>query len=140
VLVRGVIRIVRATQRAFAAADWAALRTLYHDDALLQTIAGGNVFRGPDETIAAMRAASAATAYHATWERVEALDDAAAVIVGRVRYAVDDRTVADDPRVWLYTVRGDRVFRIGTYGSASAARAAYRDLGASLGVGRDDAG
>jgi hypothetical protein len=128
-------RLVRELMVAFETSDWERLRLLYHDRARLVTVAGGSVPLGPDETIAAFRAALRDVPYQATFSRVEQVDDHAALLYGQVRFRPPaGRGFTQARRVWTITLREGLLWRQHVYENEREAIAAYRRLGLDLGT------
>jgi hypothetical protein len=129
---------VAATQAlidAFATHAWARLRTMYRDDALLVSVAGGSEALGPDETISAIASAAHDVVYSIGFGMPERIDEHAAVVRGTVRGRLPDgRGSTLRQRVWIVTYLDGRLYRMRVYQNREEAQRDYRDHGVGLGL------
>jgi len=132
--------IHRQLTRALQQRDWSTVASLYHPDALLVTVAGGDSALNVEETMAAFRAASDELFYSTVVSRYETLDEAAVAVAGRMRRPRPDGGLTDNECVWLVTLEGGLIYRCGIYPSLGEARAAYEALGRGLGIARSEPG
>ena len=131
----GPVEVVRAAQRAFEAADWAALRALYRDDARAVVAPAEGQVLGPDEVVAAIRAAAQDVIYERPVHEVEEIEPGVVLLVGRVRLRDSDRRGwSDEPRAWVYVVESGAIVRTAVFPGPAAALAAVREHGRSLGL------
>lgn len=139
VIVRGVSALDVVTQlgRVFNARvrDWAAMRALYHQDALILTVTGGPAPLPADKVIGELERASQDVWYSVKASRPVGLDEHAALVIGRMRRSLPRGGFEDASHVWLLTVREGLIFRQGVFQSEDEAVDAYRDLGVTLGIG-----
>ena len=77
------LELIAAVDEAFSCGDWPALRRLYHDDALLCTVAAHERLVGPDELMEVF-AGLAGTVYSIGSTQTIAIDDNAVVVSGAV--------------------------------------------------------
>ncbi len=126
--------LLELVSEAYTSHDWEGLRTLYHDEALLCTVADHESVVGPDEVIEVFKRA-AGTAYSVgPPAAVVALDDHAVKVTARVRYPLKGGGIGDSERTWLLTFKDGLVFRSRSYHSRAEARAAYAEHGIERGI------
>ena len=130
------LELIAAVDEAFSCGDWPGLRRLYHDDALLCTVAAHERIVGPDELMEVF-AGLAGTVYSIGSTQTVAIDDAAVVVSGQLRYPLEHGGIADSPKVWLLTFEDDLVYRSRAYRSVTEAREAYERHGIGLGLDED---
>jgi hypothetical protein len=125
--------LLDALEREFTARQWSNVRSLYHDEALLRTIAAQRQVLGPDELMEVF-AHLKDTAYLVGKEqRIIPIDDHAAMVIASLRHETH-MGVAHDQVCWVLTFKDDLVFRSADYTSEAAARSAYTDHGIDLGI------
>jgi hypothetical protein len=119
------VSIIERGMRLYAAGDLAGLRALVHPEAEIQmALLHNDVARGPDGLEQALRAA---TYIHSPrMDRIEPLDEHAAILVGRVRYPLEGGGFGDRAAAWLSVLRDGLIWRVHIYADVSAARRAYR--------------
>ena len=118
---------------AFNARQWDAVRALYHDDALLCTVAAQHEILGPDELMKVFARLDDTNYAIGQQQRVVPIDDNAIMVLASLRYE-NTRGVAHDQKCWLLTFKDDLVFRSRDYTGEEAARAAYAENGLELGI------
>jgi hypothetical protein len=122
-----------ALEREFNARQWGAVRSLYHDEALLCTVAAHPKVLGPDELMDVFGRLDQ-TAYEIGREhRVIPIDDHAIIVSAPLRYE-NEVGVAHDQKTWLLTFKDDLVYRSCDDSSEEAARAAYAAHGIDIGI------
>jgi hypothetical protein len=137
----GIVRTVDAREviaemsRVFVARDWAAMRTLYHPDALVYTVTGGPDPLAADEVIAELERASEDFVYSVSAASTEPLDEHAAIVTGRMRRRLPRGGLEDAAHVWLLTVNDGLIYRQVVYRDRDEAVSAYARLGLALGLG-----
>lgn len=128
--------LVQAVAEAFDGADWEALRSLYHDDALLCTMAAHERIVGPDELIEIFSSLDSTT-YQIGDTQTEAIDDYAVIVSGPLRYPQESGDTAYAAKSWVLTFKDELVFRSNSYPSPERARTAYLQYGIGLGITED---
>jgi hypothetical protein len=130
---RTAVEVVQELSRLLAQNRYEAIRSVYHPEARLITMAAGPEPLGPDEAYAALRVALRKASYRPP-ETVEAvaIDQFAAFGAANIRYPVEHgHAVAR--RVWLFTVKDGLLFRsVPTHSEAEACDRYQRD-GRTLG-------
>jgi hypothetical protein len=117
---------------AFNRQAWTTIRTLYHDDARIISVAGGPQPLGPDETIAAMRRASSGIVFSIAFGTPEAIDDHAVIVSGTLeRRTPTGNTITR--RVWLLVFRDGLLYRMRACHNRAEARGEYDSHGSNLG-------
>lgn len=127
------LELIADVDSAFKASAWSALRRLYHDDALLCTVAAHERVVGPDELMEIFEALEG-TAYSIGETRTVAVDDATVLVSAQIRYPLEQGGLADSHRTWLLTFRDGLVWRTRFYRTEADARSAYAQLGVDLGI------
>jgi len=127
------VALLEEVSDAYTRKDWARLRTLYHDDARLCTMAAREAVVGPDEVIETFKNL-AGTVYSIGKTAVFGMDDDAVKVVGRLRYPLENGGMGDSEITWLLTFKDDLLYRSRPYKSRAAARAAYAEHGITLGL------
>lgn len=130
---------MEAVSDAFNRSDWTTLRTLYHEQARLCTVAAHERVVGPDELIAVFERLDQTT-YLIGETTTEAIDDDAAIVSANVRFPLEAGGVGYAPKTWLLTFKGGLVYRTSAYSSSERAKAAYRQHGIDLGIAAEDDG
>ena len=131
---RSAMEVVTELCRLWARSRYDEIRSTYHPDARLITVAGGSDPLGPHETHAALMAALRKASYRPP-ETVEAvaIDEIAALGAANIRYPVEHgHAVAR--RVWLFTVKDGLLFRSMPMHSEAEARDRYHRHGTTLGL------
>jgi hypothetical protein len=119
--------------RAYSAGDWKALRSLYHDEARLSTMAAHERIVGPDELMEVFRTLGS-TPYAIGDTTVEPVDENAVIVSGELRYPLRNGGVAYGHRAWILVFRDGLLYRTRACSNEALARTAYRELGAELGL------
>ena len=132
VAVAQALRLLGAISHAFKTRDWTALRGLYHDDALILSVAAGERILTPDE-LSNVLAAIEVSAYSTADAETEAFDENAVVVSGLVRQRDEIETIFI-PSAWVLTFKDGLVWRSRAYDSVEAARTAYAEEGVDLGM------
>ena len=127
------LMLLDAVSVAYTARDWAMLRTLYHDEARLSTVAAHGRVVGPDELMIIFEELTR-TPYSLGPASVVAIDDHAAIVTAPLRYPLEQGGIAHDEKTWLLTFKDELVYRSMAYDSQASARAAYAEHGISLGL------
>ena len=118
-------RVVALGMQLYAAGDFDRLRRHVHPDAEVQmAFLHGDVARGPDGLAQALRSA-AGSLHRPRMDGIEAIDEHAAVMVGRVRYPIDGGGFGDRPAAWLNVVRDGLIWRVRVFNDVVEARQAY---------------
>src|SRR5262249_55509948 len=108
--------LVEAVAEAFDNGDWDALRALYHDDALLCTMAAHERIVGPDELMEIFSSLDS-TMYQVGDTQTDAIDDHAVIVSGPLRYPQETGDTAYAAKSWLLTFKDGLVFRTNSYAS-----------------------
>jgi hypothetical protein len=124
--------LLDAISDAFTTGDWERLRSLYHDEARILSVAAGARILGPDELIEVL-AGLEHTSYSTDDTQTEAFDDNAVVVYGMVRDRADVGTMYTES-AWVLTFHDRLVWRSRAFPSVDDARAAYGELGLDLGL------
>jgi hypothetical protein len=132
VAVARALRLLDAISDAFTTRDWERLRSLYHDQARISSVAGGDRILSPDELIEVLAGIEGGS-YSTDDAETEALDENAVVVSGLVRQR-DDVGAMFTPSAWVLTFHGGLVWRSRAYASIDEARAAYGEHGRDLGI------
>jgi ketosteroid isomerase-like protein len=127
------LALIEAVAEAFDGGDWEALRALYHDDALLRTMAAHERIVGPDELIEVF-ASLDSTTYQIGDTDTEAIDDDAVIVSGPLRYPQESGDTAYAAKSWILTFKDELVYRSNSYASPERARRAYLQYGIDLGI------
>jgi len=122
-----------ALASAFNARQWDEVRSLYHDDALLCTVAAQHQVLGPDELMEVFAGLDKTAYLLGAEQQVVPIDDHAVIVTAPLRYE-HSHGVAHDQKCWLLTFKDDLVFRSCDYATESAARAAYAEHGVEIGI------
>ena len=130
------LELIEAVDTAFKARDWPTLRRLYHEEALLCTVAAHERIVGPDELMEIFGALDD-TPYSIGETRTEAIDDATVLVSAQLRYPLAAGGIADAHRAWLLTFREGLVWRTRFFRNDTEAQAAYAELGIDLGMHRE---
>ena len=128
------LELTRAVSDAYVEADWARLRSLYHDDALLCTIAAHQEILPPDQLIGIFRELSEHSVYEVHQQGVEAIDDSAVLVSGQIRYPLPNGGFGHGERTWVLTYKDGLLYRSCAYRNEAQARAAYAGGGIELGI------
>ena len=115
------LSLTDAVIRAYEDHSWERLRRLYHDQALLVTVAGGDAPLGPDETIATMRQASMDFVRSVVFDEPSAIDAHAAVVSGTVGSRLKRGGFSLGRRGWAVTFKDKKVYRLHVAESVAAA-------------------
>jgi hypothetical protein len=116
--------------------EWAGVRSCFHPEGLIESVASGQVL-GRDDTVAAMQSAVDDGVYSMSEWTIEQLDDADTVLAwGGVRYRTpDDPTRTSDGTIfWLTTGRASLVWRVRVFKSRDAALEHLEAHGHTLGL------
>lgn len=122
-----------ALAAAFNARRWDHVRALYHDDALLRTVAAQHRVLDPDELMEVFARLDKTAYLIGPEQAVIPIDDDAVMVMASLRYE-RGRGVAHDQKCWLLTFKDDLVYRSSDYTNENAARAAYAEHGIDLGI------
>jgi ketosteroid isomerase-like protein len=131
------LALIEAVAEAFDGGDWEALRALYHDDALLCTMAAHERIVGPDELIEIFKALDTTT-YQIGDTDTEAIDDHAVIVSGPLRYPQESGDTAYAAKSWVLTFKDELVYRSNSYPSPERARTAYVQHGIDLGMSQGE--
>jgi SnoaL-like domain len=131
IVVARVLRLLDAISEAFKTRDWARMRSLYHDQARIWSVAGGDRVLSPDELVEMLSGAEG-WSYSTDDARTEALGENAVVVLGIARQRFEAEAVFISS-VWLLTFHDGLVWRSRAYRSLDEARAAYAEHGIDLG-------
>jgi uncharacterized protein DUF4440 len=128
------IRLLEAISDAFRTKDWRRLRSLYHDQARIVSVAAGERVLSADELIEVLSEMKDASASYSTDEaKTRAFDDNAVVVSGVLRQRDEVETLFIHT-AWLLTFDDGLVWRSMAFRSIDDARAAYDELGLDLGL------
>ena len=122
-----------ALAAAFNAGQWPQVRELYHDEALLCTVAANHQVLGPDELMEVFARLDETAYLIGKDQRVVPIDDHAIMVIASLRHE-NSMGVAHDQVCWLLTFKDDLVFRSRDYPSEQTARSAYAEHGLELGI------
>ena len=127
------LALLDALEREFTARRWSNVRSLYHDEALLRTVAAQHQVLGPDELMEVFAHLDDTVYLIGKEQRVIPIDDHAAMVIASLRHETR-MGVAHDQVCWVLTFKDDLVFRSSDYTSEAAARSAYTEHGIDLGI------
>jgi hypothetical protein len=127
------LALLEALEREFTARRWSDVRSLYHDEALLRTVAAGHRVLDPDELMEVFAHLDDTVYLIGSERRVIPIDDNAAMVIASLRHE-SSMGVAHDQVCWLLTFKDELVFRSSDYVSEAAARSAYGENGIGLGI------
>ena len=133
IAVSHALRLLEALSDAFTTGDWERLRSLYHDDARIVSVAAGEKILGPDELIEVLSALDENRSYSTDDTKTEAFDHNAVVVYGILRERDEVGTMFTES-AWVLTFSDGLVWRSKAYPSLREARAAYEELGLDLGL------
>ena len=132
IAVSQALRLLEAISDAFSTGDWERLRSLYHDDARIVSVAAGERILGPDELIEVL-SGQENSSYSTDDTKTEAFDENAVVVYGTVRER-DEVGTLFLTSAWVLTFSDGLVWRSKAYRSIDEARAAYKNQGLDLGL------
>jgi hypothetical protein len=136
---RPFVETVERIDRLRLVGPWPALRALFHDEALLESIASGGVF-GPDETVDAMRLAASDGVYAMGPWRIERLEADVLLLHSTMRHRAKLPTgksaMTDANYVWLMVGRDGLLWRMKIFHNRDAAIEHLERHGSSLGIER----
>jgi hypothetical protein len=132
VAVTQALVVLEAISDAFSSRDWERLRSLYHDQARISSVAAGDRILSADELIEVLAGIEEGS-YSTDDAATEALDQYAVVVSGLVRQR-DDVGSMFTWSAWLLTFRDGLVWRSKAYRSPEEARAEYHEHGVDLGM------
>ena len=132
IAVSRALRLLEAISDAFSTGDWERLRSLYHDDARIVSVAAGERILGPDELIEVL-SGQENSSYSTDDTKTEAFDENAVVVYGTVRER-DEAGTLFLTSAWVLTFSDGLVWRSKAYRSIDEARAAYENQGLDLGL------
>jgi len=127
-----VLQLLAVIGDAFATRGWAALRSLYHDEARVSSVAAGARILSADELIEVLSGIEDG-AYWTDAAETQALDADAVVVSGLVRDR-DEFETDFIPSAWVLTFCEELVWRSKAYASVDEAFAAYAEHGVNLGI------
>lgn len=118
-------RIVAEAMQAYERGDLEALASFVHPDAEIEMLAlQRDLALGPEGLVDTLENVRDGL-HKPTMTRIEAVDDDAALLIGRIQYADPDRGLIDRSAVWLTVLRDGMVWRTRVFGNVAEARAAY---------------
>jgi len=132
IAVSRALRLLEAISDAFTTGDWERLRSLYHDEARIVSVAGGERVLGPDELIEVLSGLEN-TSYSTDDAKTQAFDDNAVVVYGIVRERDEIGTLFTSS-AWVLTFFDGLVWRSKAFPSIQDARKAYEEQGLGLGL------
>lgn len=122
-----VVAVVERGMQLYAAGKLVELRKLVHEDAEIQmAYLHGEFASGPDALEKALRNA-AQSVHRPRMDGIEAIDDNAAILFGRVRYPLDGGGFGDRQAAWLNVLKDGLMWRVRIYSDVEAARKAYAE-------------
>lgn len=128
------LSLTRVVGEAYGRSAWPELRALYHDEALLCTIAAQQAILPPDDLIEIFARITAGKVYDVEQTSMTAIDDVACLVTGRIRYPLPGGGFGEGSRTWILTYKDGLLFRSCAYTNAAKARAAYTAHGVTLGI------
>jgi hypothetical protein len=132
VAVARALRLLGAISDAFASGDWQRLRSLYHDEARIVSVAAGDRVLSPDELIELL-STSENDSYSTDDARTITFDDNAVAVAGVMRRREEVQTLYAHS-AWLLTFHEGLVWRSKAFRSIDQARVAYAEHGLDLGI------
>ena len=126
--------VVSELSRIFPLRDWGAIRALYHPDALILTVMGGDTPLTADELVRQLELAAGDAVYSANGSPPVPLDQHAVIVTGRIRRRLPHGGFEDAGHLWLLTTVDGLIYRQGVYHDQQAAIDAYQELGIGLGL------
>jgi hypothetical protein len=111
--------------------DWALMRACCCDDAIIDSVTAGKAL-GPDETVAAVRAAYSNGVYAVEEWAHEDLAEEVALSSGGVRYRPAAGRMRDAVFYWLSSGKDGKLWRVKAFGERDAALAHFERHGRTL--------
>ncbi len=127
--------VVARFNLAIRSLDWVAMRACCTDDSIIDSLTAGAPL-GPDETVAAVRAAYQDGVYSVSVWTHETLDPNAVLSRGRVQYRPGPGRMSDATHFWLTTGRDGLMWRVKVFSRRDAALAHLAAHGPTLGLAR----
>ena len=109
------------------------MRACCHDDAIIDSVTAAAAL-GPDETVAAVRAAYQAGVYGVSPWKHEEIDDGAVLSSGAVQYRPTPGTMRDAVFYWVTTGKDGLMWRVKAFRERDAALEHLRRHGPTLGL------
>jgi hypothetical protein len=126
---------LRAFEAAHTRGSVEGMRSCFHDDAVIESVASDSRPLGPDETALALREALGDGVYMVYGWRYEELAPDVVLSITRARHRTEDRAVRDQTVYRLISGRDGLMWRVRLFKSRSSALAAFEEHGAGLGLG-----
>lgn len=126
-------QLVHALGKAFKASDWDGIAKLYHPDALVKTVIGGEEPRPGLAFIQLLRDTEDAQFRMPRWTAAD-LDEHAALVSGINQRRFEPRGFSTSPVSWVMTFRDGLLYRSAVFPTDREAKQAYARLGVDLGM------
>ena len=125
--------VVARFNLAIRSLDWVAMRACCTDDSIIDSLTAGAPL-GPDETVAAVKAAYQDGVYSVSVWTHETLDPNTVLSSGRVRYRPGPGRMSDAGHYWLTTGKNGLMWRVKVFSRREAALAHLAAHGPTLGL------
>lgn len=129
--------LVRELGDAFKANDWARVEQLYHPEAVVQTITGGDIPLPGHAFLQILRESEDIHFKMPRWTATD-LDANAAFVAGISQRRMEPRGFTTSPVSWVMTFQDDLLYRSAVFPSEREAKEAYARLGIQLGIPKSD--
>ena len=127
--------LIAEFEQALARRSWEQIRGLFDDHARIESVAAGGAAHGPDDTVAAMRAAAETGIYSLGEWKTELISPDAAVVYSRMRHRhVARGSITDEGLFWLMTRRGEGFWRVRIFRERDPAISCLDEHGLDLGL------
>ena len=127
--------LIAEFEQAIAKRSWDQIRGLFDEYARIESVAAGGAAHGPDDTVAAMRAAAETGIYSLGEWKTELISPDAAVVYSRMRHRhVARGSITDEGLFWLMTRRGRCLLARADLPGAGLALSCLAEHGLDLGL------
>jgi hypothetical protein len=130
-----LMETLRRFEAAHARGSLEQMRSCFHDDAVIESVASSSRALGPDETAVALGEALRDGVYMVYGWQYEELAPDVVLSTTRARHRAGDRAVRDEAVYRMVSGRDGLMWRVRLFRSRSSALAAFAEHGPSLGLG-----
>jgi hypothetical protein len=131
---RTLMKTLRRFEAAHQRGSLEQMRSCFHDDAVIESVASSSRALGPDETAIALGEALRDGVYMVYGWQYEELAPDVVLSVTRARHRAGDRAVRDESVYRLVSGRDGLMWRVRLFRSRSSALAALAEHGPGLGL------